>query len=104
MAGGRGGRRRRGRGRRRPGRGGHRTHPRGLRRIDCEGGTHLFGALTAVGLVDELRPTVSPLLTAGPAGRIATGPGPPTPPTSLRLATALAEYDILLLRCLTPSR
>ncbi|GAA4976987.1 pyrimidine reductase family protein [Streptomyces hyderabadensis] len=75
---------------------------RGLRRIYCEGGPHLFGALTAAGLVDELRLTVSPLLTAGPAGRIATGP--PTPPTGLRLATALAEDDTLLLRYLTPSR
>ncbi|MDA5139929.1 hypothetical protein PEM37_00315 [Streptomyces sp. AD681] len=44
------------------------------------------------------------MLAAGPAGRIATGPGPPTPPISLRLATALAEDDTLLLRCLTPSR
>ncbi|MES4831787.1 dihydrofolate reductase family protein, partial [Streptomyces anthocyanicus] len=75
---------------------------RGLRRIDCEGGPRLFGALTAAGLVDELRLTVSPLLTAGPAGRIATGP--PIPPTGLRLATALAEDDTLLLRYLTPSR
>ncbi|WP_078936708.1 pyrimidine reductase family protein [Streptomyces sp. NRRL F-7442] len=71
---------------------------RGLRRIDCEGGAHLFGALTAAGLVDELRLTVSPLLTAGPAGRIAAGP--PVPPTDLRLASAVAEDGTLLLRYL----
>ncbi|WP_084468609.1 pyrimidine reductase family protein [Nocardiopsis trehalosi] len=75
---------------------------RGLRRIDCEGGPHLFGALTAAGLVDELRLTISPLLTAGPAGRIATGP--PTTPADLTLATALAEDDTLLLRYLTRPR
>ncbi|MEU7211989.1 MULTISPECIES: dihydrofolate reductase family protein [unclassified Streptomyces] len=72
---------------------------RGLRRIDCEGGPHLFGALAAAGQVDELRLTVSPLLTAGPAGRIATGP--PGRPTDLRLASAIAEEDTLLLRYLT---
>lgn len=71
---------------------------RGLRRIDCEGGPHLFGALQAAGLVDELRLTISPLLTAGPAGRIATGP--PIEPTGLHLASALAEEDTLLLRYL----
>lgn len=71
---------------------------RGLRRIDCEGGPHLFGALTAAGLVDELRLTVSPLLTAGPAGRIAAGPL--TEPADLRLASVLAEDDTLLLRYL----
>ncbi|CAM5264160.1 Pyrimidine reductase family protein OS=Streptomyces tendae OX=1932 GN=GUR47_31685 PE=4 SV=1 [Streptomyces tendae] len=72
---------------------------RGLRRIDCEGGPHLFGALTVAGLVDELRLTVSPLLAAGPAGRIATSP--PVQPTDLHLATALAEDGTLLLRYLT---
>ncbi|MFI1753656.1 dihydrofolate reductase family protein [Streptomyces sp. NPDC020571] len=72
---------------------------RGLRRIDCEGGPHLFGALTGAGLVDELRLTVSPLLAAGPAGRIATSPL--VRPTDLHLATALAEGGTLLLRYLT---
>ncbi|MBO0851091.1 MAG: pyrimidine reductase family protein [Pseudonocardia sp.] len=71
---------------------------RGLRRIDCEGGPHLFGALLADGLVDELRLTVSPLLTAGPGGRIATSSS--IVPTGLHLASALAEDDTLLLRYL----
>ncbi|WP_345964477.1 pyrimidine reductase family protein [Streptomyces sp. BRB040] len=72
---------------------------RGLRRIDCEGGPRLFGALTAARLVDELRLTVSPLLTAGPAGRIATGP--PVRTTHLHLASAVTEDGTLLLRYLT---
>ncbi|MEU8799573.1 pyrimidine reductase family protein [Spirillospora sp. NPDC048819] len=71
---------------------------RGLRRIDCEGGPHLFGALVAAGLLDELRLTISPMLTAGTAGRIATGPA--IEPANLRLASALGEGDTLLLRYL----
>ncbi|WP_107059338.1 dihydrofolate reductase family protein [Streptomyces sp. NRRL F-5126] len=71
---------------------------RGLRRIDCEGGPHLFGALTEAGLVDELRLTLSPVLAAGPAGRIAASPL--ATPVDLHLASALAEADTLLLRYL----
>lgn len=71
---------------------------RGLRRIDCEGGPHLFGGLLAADQIDELRLTISPLLTAGPAGRIATSPT--IAPTALQLASALAEGDTLLLRYL----
>ncbi|AIV38323.1 hypothetical protein ACI3K5_14030 [Streptomyces sp. MPA0124] len=43
------------------------------------------------------RPLV--MLTAGPAGRISTGP--PGRPTDLRLASVIAEEDTLLLRYLT---
>ena len=71
---------------------------RGLRRVDCEGGPHLFGSLIAAGLVDELRLTVSPLLTAGRAGRIATGPASES--TALLLASVVAEGDTMLLRYL----
>lgn len=71
---------------------------RGLRRVDCEGGPHLFGGLVTAGLVDELRLTVSPLLTAGRAGRIAAGPFAGSTP--LCLASVLAEDDTLLLRYL----
>lgn len=71
---------------------------RGLGRIDCEGGPHLFGSLLAAGLVDELRLTVSPLLVAGAAGRIATGVG--IEPAALELASVLADGDTLLLRYL----
>jgi riboflavin biosynthesis pyrimidine reductase len=72
---------------------------RGLSRIDCEGGPHLFGALAASGLVDELRLTISPLLVAGDAGRIAAGPH--LDPARLHLVSVLAEDDTLLLRYLT---
>ena len=71
---------------------------RGLRRVDCEGGPHLFGSLIAAGVADELRLTVSPLLTAGDAGRIAAGPLPGS--TALRLASVVGEGDTLLLRYL----
>lgn len=71
---------------------------RGLRRIDCEGGPYLFGSLLAADLVDELRLTVSPLLTAGVAGRIAAGA--PIEPARLHLASVVAESDTLLLRYL----
>ena len=52
---------------------------RGLDQVLCEGGPHLFGALLAADLVDELCLTVSPLLAGPGAGRIvagATGPAP----------------------------
>jgi len=71
---------------------------RGLRRVHCDGGPHLFGALLAAGVVDELRLTVAPLLVAGAAGRIAAGA--PLDPESLRLASVLTEDDSLLLRYL----
>ena len=71
---------------------------RGLGRIDCEGGPHLFGSLIESGLADELRLTVSPLLVSGTAGRIAAGI--PIDPVDLELATALAEDGVLLLRYL----
>lgn len=71
---------------------------RGLRRIDCEGGPHLFGSLLAAGVVDELRLTVSPLLVSGTAERIATGAA--INPAALELASVLAEGDTLLLRYL----
>ncbi|TVT32472.1 pyrimidine reductase family protein [Amycolatopsis rhizosphaerae] len=46
---------------------------RGLRRIDCEGGPHLFGELIAENLVDQLCLTVAPVLAGAGAGRIAMG-------------------------------
>ncbi len=71
---------------------------RGLRRILCEGGPELAGALAAARLLDELCLTVSPLLLAGGARRLAAGP-PVEPPLRLRLASALvSDADHLLLR------
>ena len=71
-------------------------HRRGLTQVLCEGGPHLFGALTAAGLVDEVCLTVSPLLAGAGAGRITAGP--PTTPHGLPLAHVLIEDDTLLLR------
>jgi riboflavin biosynthesis pyrimidine reductase len=69
---------------------------RGLRRIDCEGGPRLFGRLVAADLVDQLCLTVAPLLVAGPAARIATGPE--AVPRRLALASILLEDGFTLLR------
>lgn len=74
---------------------------RGMRRIDCEGGPHLFGSLLSAGMVDELRLTVSPLLVSGAASRIAAGAG--LEPVNLELVSVLAETDTLMLRYLVRS-
>lgn len=70
---------------------------RGLSRVLCEGGPSLHGAMIAADAVDELCLTLSPLLAAGDAGRIAVG-GAGTPPRSMSLAGALHEDGALLLR------
>lgn len=71
---------------------------RGLRRIDCEGGPHLFGELLAADVVDELRLTISPLLVSGTHERIATGV--PLEPVDLELASVLTEDCTMLVRYL----
>lgn len=76
----------------------HVLEQRGLRRIHCDGGPHLFGELLRAGVVDELRLTVSPLLVSGPADRIAAGAE--IDPRALRLDSALAAEDALMLRYL----
>ncbi|MEV6657710.1 pyrimidine reductase family protein [Nocardia fluminea] len=43
---------------------------RGLHRVLCEGGPHLFGQLAEAGLVDELCLTTAPMLVGGAGGRI----------------------------------
>ncbi|MEY9952808.1 pyrimidine reductase family protein [Leifsonia sp. EB34] len=70
---------------------------RGLTRIHCEGGPHLFGDLIAAGVVDELCLTVSPTLEAGVASRISAGAAPILP-VGMRLAHVLRSGDTLLLR------
>lgn len=69
---------------------------RGLSRILCEGGPHLFGALLAADVVDELCVTVEPTLEAGDARRIATGALPD--PREMRLEHVLTSGSTLLLR------
>ncbi|MQA10073.1 MAG: pyrimidine reductase family protein [Pseudonocardiaceae bacterium] len=70
---------------------------RGLRRICCEGGPHLFGQLIADDLVDQLCLTIAPLLAGGDAGRIAVGPLPASP-HAMRLASVLHDDGFLMLR------
>ncbi|WP_158865292.1 pyrimidine reductase family protein [Leifsonia sp. AG29] len=70
---------------------------RGLNRIHCEGGPHLFADLIAARAVDELCLTINPRLEAGSASRIATGAAPIVPPR-MRLGHVLAGGDTLLLR------
>jgi 5-amino-6-(5-phosphoribosylamino)uracil reductase len=69
---------------------------RGLRRVLCEGGPHLFGDLLAADVVDELCLTVSPLLAGGAIDRIVMGPDHRLRP--LRLLSVLTEDHALLLR------
>jgi riboflavin biosynthesis pyrimidine reductase len=61
---------------------------RGLRRVACEGGPRLFAQLVEADLVDQLCLTIAPLLVAGPATRIATGP--------VAVARRLAPASILV--------
>ena len=70
---------------------------RGLGQLLCEGGPHLFGALTSADLVDELCLTVAPLLAGAAPGRITAGPD--SAPRALPLRHALAAGDgVLMLR------
>jgi riboflavin biosynthesis pyrimidine reductase len=75
-------------------------HARGATQVLCEGGPHLFGALTAADLVDELCLTVSPLLAGPGAGRITAGP--PSPPRAMSLRSILTGGDMLFLRYARP--
>lgn len=70
---------------------------RGLRRILCEGGPRLLGALTAQGLLDELCLSLSPKLLAGDAVRVLNGPAP-TAPVNLAIGSMLTEEDFVFLR------
>jgi riboflavin biosynthesis pyrimidine reductase len=71
-------------------------HERGATQVLCEGGPRLFGSLVADDLVDELCLTVSPLLTAGGASRIAWAPQATRREMALR--HVLADEDMLFLR------
>ncbi len=68
----------------------------GLGHVLSEGGPHLFGALTAADLVDEVCPTVAPMLAGPGAGRITAGPASAV--RDLALASVLADDGTLLLR------
>ncbi|MGH3759986.1 pyrimidine reductase family protein [Actinophytocola sp.] len=70
---------------------------RGLLRVCCEGGPHLFSELIAGGLVDQLCLTIAPLLTGAGAARIAEGMPRPEP-LDMELASVLTEDGFLMLR------
>ncbi|WP_158894368.1 pyrimidine reductase family protein [Amycolatopsis anabasis] len=69
----------------------------GLRRIDCEGGPHLFGELIAEDLVDQLCLTISPNLVGGGPDRIALG-RLSSAPRRLELASILHEDGFTMMR------
>lgn len=66
----------------------------GLTRLLTEGGPRLLGQLIAADVLDELCLTVSPMLTAGDAQRIAGGPSVPVP-KRFALASLLEEAGFL---------
>lgn len=66
---------------------------RGLRRIDCEGGPGLVGALLAADLVDEMRVSIVPVAVAGRAGRLARTDDPLDAPRGFALASLLVDDD-----------
>ncbi|GHC55429.1 pyrimidine reductase family protein [Streptomyces flavofungini] len=70
---------------------------RGLTRLLTEGGPRLLGQFVAAGALDELCLTVSPMLTAGDAQRIAGGPGVAVP-AKFVLASVLEEAGFLFTR------
>ncbi len=66
----------------------------GHTRLLTEGGPRLLGQLVAAGVLDELCLTVSPMLTAGDAQRIAGGPSVAVP-QRFELAALLEEEGFL---------
>jgi riboflavin-specific deaminase-like protein len=73
---------------------------RGLTRILCEGGPHLFGSLLSAGCVDELCVTVSPLIVGPGPGRMVAGL-PAGIPVGMRLDHLLEEDGALFCRYVT---
>ncbi|MFI8347373.1 pyrimidine reductase family protein [Streptomyces sp. NPDC085596] len=73
----------------------------GYTRQLTEGGPRLLGQLVAAGVLDELCLTLSPMLTAGDAQRIAGGPGVSVP-RRFALASLLEEDGFLFGRYRRP--
>ncbi|MFF8945146.1 pyrimidine reductase family protein [Streptomyces sp. NPDC014864] len=73
----------------------------GHTRLLTEGGPRLLGQMVAAGVLDELCLTVSPMLTAGDAQRIAGGPPVPVP-RRFTLASLLEQDGFLFTRYLRP--
>ncbi|MEV8017133.1 pyrimidine reductase family protein [Streptomyces sp. NPDC086554] len=70
---------------------------RGLTRLLTEGGPRLLGQFVAAGVLDELCLTVSPMVAAGDAQRIAGGPSMAVP-ERFELASVLEEAGFLFTR------
>ncbi|WP_167176092.1 pyrimidine reductase family protein [Saccharomonospora amisosensis] len=70
---------------------------RGLLRVNCEGGPHLFASLVADDLVDQLCLTLAPLLAGAGADRIVAGRSAAVP-RRMRLASLLHEDGFTMLR------
>lgn len=70
---------------------------RGLLRVNCEGGPHLFAELVAADLVDQLCLTVAPLLAGAGAPRIVAGAAD-GPARKLQLASLLHEDGFSMFR------
>jgi hypothetical protein len=70
---------------------------RGVRSVLVEGGPGLNDQLAAVGLLDELCLTLSPMLVGGDARRILSGGGP-SAPRRLALCSLCEEDGFLFLR------
>lgn len=70
---------------------------RGLRRQLTEGGPRLLGQFVGAGVLDELCLTVSPMMTAGDAQRIAGGPSVAVP-TRFQVASVLEQDGFLFTR------
>jgi riboflavin biosynthesis pyrimidine reductase len=78
----------------------------GYRQILAEGGPHLLGQLADADLIDELCLTTSPVLAAGPGGRIVVSadPAPRSQPAArLSLAHVLTDVGFLLSRYIRAS-
>ncbi|MEV5150693.1 pyrimidine reductase family protein [Streptomyces werraensis] len=80
-----------------PGRAVHTLAELGHTRLLTEGGPRLLGQLIAADVLDELCLTVSPMLTAGDAQRIAGGPSV-TLPRRFTLSSMLEEDGFLFTR------
>lgn len=70
---------------------------RGLKRLLTEGGPRMLGQFVAAGVLDELCLTLSPMLTAGDAQRIAGGPSVAVP-ERFALTSMLEEAGFLFTR------
>jgi riboflavin-specific deaminase-like protein len=67
----------------------------GLRRVLCEGGPGLNGALLAADLVDELFLTIAPSLVSGDSARIVSGPALPEPRPLELVELRLHDHELL---------